>query len=130
MHAGDRQSKCMPPYYRLLHSLDFVGVTSRLRLGSLPCIVCCMLRFAYAHGVPSCVSVMTPPRSLHLPIRFYFFFNRVCPQDSPPPEARPRTSTYMEGIQIRKWKGPLHAVLVHILWVQVSPKTAILILGM
>ena len=51
MHAGDRQSKFMSPYYGLLHSLDFLGVTSRLRLGSLPCIVCCMLRFAYAHGV-------------------------------------------------------------------------------
>ena len=69
MHAGDRQSKCMPPYYGLLHSLDFLGVISRLRLGSLPCIVCCMLRFAYAHGVPSCVYVMTPPRYSHLSIR-------------------------------------------------------------
>ena len=30
-----------------------------------------------------CVSVMIPPRYLHLSIRFYFF-NCVCPQDSPP----------------------------------------------
>ena len=37
---------------------------------------------------------------------------------------------YMEGIQIRKSKGALHAVLVHILWVEVSPRTAILVLGM
>ena len=70
---GGRQSKCMPPYYGLLHSLDFLEVFSRLRLGFLSCIVCCMLHFAYAHGVPSCVSVMTPPRYLHLLIRFYFF---------------------------------------------------------
>ena len=73
---------------------------------------------------------MTPPRYWHLSIRFFFFFSCVCPQDSPPPQARRRTSTYMEGIQIRKSKGPLHAILVHILWVEVSPKTAILVLGM
>ena len=60
---------------------------------------------------------------------FLFFFNCVYPQDSPPPQARPRTSTYMEGIQIRKSKGALHAVLVHILWVEVSPKTASLVQG-
>ena len=48
----------------------------------------------------------------------------------PPPQARPRTSTYMEGIRIWKLKGALHAILVHILWVEVSPKTAILVLGM
>ena len=72
---------------------------------------------------------MTPPRYLHLSIRFYFF--QLClPPRFPLPQARPRTSMYMEGIQIRKSKGALHAVLVHILWVEVSPKTAILVLGM
>ena len=39
MHARDRQSKCMPPYYGLLHSLDVPEVISCLRLGYLPCIV-------------------------------------------------------------------------------------------
>ena len=70
MRGTDNQNVC-PPYYGLLHSLDFLGVISRFRLGSLPCIVCCMLRFAYAHGVPSCVFVMTPPRYLHFSIRLY-----------------------------------------------------------
>ena len=125
MQAGDRQSKRMPPYYGLLHSLDFLGVISRLRLGSLPCIVCCMLRFACAHGVSGCVSAF----GCICTFRFVsIFFNCVCPQDSPPPQARPRTSTYMEGIPIWKSKGALHAV--HILLVEVSPKTAILVLGM
>ena len=56
----------------LLHSLDFMGVTLGLWLGFLPCIVCCMLCFACAHGVPGCVSVMTPLRYLNFSIRFYF----------------------------------------------------------
>ena len=72
---------------------------------------------------------MTPPRYLHLEIRFYFF--QLClPPRCPSPQARPRTSTYMEGIQIWKSRGALHAALVHILWVEVSPKTAILVLRM
>ena len=88
MHAGDQQSKRMPPYYLVLHSLDFLGVISRLWLGSLPCIVCRMSRFAYAHGVSSCVSVMTPSRYPHLSIAFYFF--QLClPPRFPSPLGRP-----------------------------------------
>ena len=94
MHAGDRHSKCVPPYYGLLHSLDFLGVTSRLRLGSLPCIVCCMLRFAYAYGVPSRVSVMTPPRYWHLSIRFYFFQLCLPPRFPSPPGAPTDINVY------------------------------------
>ena len=114
MRAGDQKSKRMPPYYGLLHSLDFLGVISRLRLGSLPCIVCCMLHLACAHGVSSCVSVMTPPKYLHLSIRFYFF--QLClPPRFPPPSSAPT------DINVYGWKskGALHAILVHILWVEV-----------
>ena len=96
MHAGDRQSKCMPSYCGLLHSLDFPGVISGLWLGSLPCIVCCMFCFAYAHGAPGCVSVMTPPKYLHLSICFYFF--QLC---LPPRFHAPRGA---HGHQ-RIWRG-------------------------
>ena len=64
------------------------------------------------------------------PFDSFLFFSTVFAPKIPPPKARPRTSKYMEGIQIWKSKGALHAVLVHILWVDVSPKTAILVLGM
>ena len=87
MHAGGRHLKCMPSYCGLLHSLDFLGVISCLRLGSLPCIVCCMLCFAYAHGVPGCFSLMTPPRYWHLSIRFYFFHLCLPPRFHPPRRA-------------------------------------------
>ena len=87
MHAGDRQSKYMPPYSGLLHSLGFLGVISRLRLGSLPCLVCCMLRFACAHGGSGYGSVMTPPRYLHLSICFYFFQLCLPPRFHPPRRA-------------------------------------------
>ena len=70
--------------------------------------VCCVLRFAYAHGVPGCVPIMTRARFLHLSIRFCFF-NCVCPQDSTP-QGRPQTSTYTEGIRVWKSKGALHAI--------------------
>ena len=45
----------MPSYFGLLHSLVFLGVISGPRLSSLHCIVCGMLRFAYAYGVPGWV---------------------------------------------------------------------------
>ena len=123
--------RCSAMYALLLWATTLIGlsgVISGMWLGCLPCIVCCMLLLAYAYGVSSSVSVMTPPKYLHLSICFYFFSNVFAPK-TPPPKARPRTSTYMEEIQIWKSKGPLHTVLVHILWVEVSPKAAILILS-
>ena len=70
MRGTDNQN--MPSYCGLLHSLDFLGANRGLWLGSLLCIVCCMLLFACAYGVPGCVFVMTPPRYLHFSIRFCF----------------------------------------------------------
>ena len=64
------------------------------------------------------------------PFNPFLFFSTVFAPKTPPPKARPRTATFLEGIQIWKSKGALHAVLVHILWVEISPKTAILVLGM
>ena len=96
----------------LLWAAILVGLLGGyFQLGSLPCIVCCILRFAYAYGVPGCVSVMTPPGYLHLSIRFYCFFFTVFAPNTPPPKARLGTSTYTEGIQIWKLKGALHACI-------------------
>ena len=96
VHARDQKSKCVPSYCGLLHSFDFLGVISGLPLGSLPCIVCCMLCFVCAYGVPGCVFVMTAPRYLHLSIRFYFF------QPCLPPRLHP--SRRPHGHQ-RLWRG-------------------------
>ena len=89
MRGTDNQNLCPP-----IMGCYTLGVTSRLRLGSLPCIVCCMLRFAYAHGVPSRVSVMTPPRYWHLSIRFSFFQLCLPPRFSSPPGAPTDINVY------------------------------------
>ena len=64
------------------------------------------------------------------PFNLFLFFSAVFAPKTPPPKARPWTSTCAEGIHIWKSKGALHAVLVHIMWVGVSHKTAFLVPGM
>ena len=59
MRGADNQNAC-PPIVGCYTHWAFWGLISRLQLGSLPWIVCCMLCFAYAHGPTDCVSVMTP----------------------------------------------------------------------
>ena len=87
----------MPSYSGLLHPLDFMLVYFKPPPRSL-LNLCCILRFGYAHGVPGCVSVMTPPKYLYLLIGV----STVFATKTPPPKARPRTSTYREEIHI--WK--------------------------
>ena len=64
------------------------------------------------------------------PFDSFLLFSTVFAAKITPPKARPRTSTYMEGIETRKSNAAVYALLVHILCVDVSPKTAILVLGM
>ena len=59
---------------------------------------------------------------------FLFFFNGVCPQDSTPQGAPTDINVY-GGNPYMEIEGALHVVLVHILCVEVSPKTAVLVVG-
>ena len=131
MHAGDRQSKCMSPYYGPLHSLDFFFgggyFTPPVRLSSLHCMLYVMFCLC-TWGVRLCFC--HDSSRVFAPFDLFLLFSTMFAPKIPPPKARPQTSTYMEGHLIWKSKGALHAVLVHILWAEVSPKTAVLVLGM
>ena len=73
---------------------------------------------------------MTPPRYWHLSIRFYFF--QLClPPGFPSPPGAPTDINVYGGDPDKEIEGATTCNFVGcILWVEVSPKTAILVLGM
>ena len=105
-------------------------------LAWLPSVVCCV-SFAYlyvhvhvhVHGVHGCISIMNTPHVCALFNWFLFFLPLFAPK-TPPPEEHLWASPYTEGIKKWELKGALHAILVHILWVEDNPRTIVLVMCM